>query len=52
MKNKLQQYTCPECKMIGASSVGSPAPLCHICDYKVVMKKSRNGKIITEYYDV
>jgi len=45
MRNR-QQYTCPEC---GTSGVGSPhiQYVCHICDYRIVMLPSHNGKILT-----
>lgn len=41
---KTCQYTCPDCGAIGASNY---KPLCHICNYKVYMEKSINGKIIS-----
>ena len=44
---KMQQFTCPECGMIGADPVDMPRPpLCHVCKYLVEMKPSQNGKII------
>ena len=42
----LQQYTCPKCGTTGAMTKGSKAPLCAKCDFKVVMEKSHNGKIL------
>ena len=42
----MQQYTCPECGHVGASSIDlSIPPLCDKCDYSVIMEKSHNGKI-------
>lgn len=40
-KNK--QYTCPIC---GAGGASSYVPLCHMCDFKVYMLESINGKIM------
>jgi len=48
MAHKMQQFTCPECGTCGANRASLPPPLCHKCDYKVTMMKSRNGKIIVE----
>ncbi len=44
--NERQQYTCPDCGRIGASSMNTPAPLCDRCDYMVTMRKSHNGRVI------
>jgi len=43
-----QSYTCPVCGRGGASPKEADVPLCHICDYKVTMKPSHNGKILEE----
>lgn len=39
------QYTCPKCGAIGANP-SDMQPLCHVCDFKVFMLPSHNGKII------
>jgi len=46
--NDMQQYTCLDCGKIGASDKNAKPPLCHVCDYDVLMQKSHNGKIIKE----
>ena len=43
--NKMQQYTCPKCGQVGAHPLHMKPPLCHKCDYKIVMKPSTNGRI-------
>lgn len=43
-----QQYRCPDCGAGGGHPKELKAPLCHVCEYKVTMKKSCNGKIIED----
>ena len=39
------QYTCPDCGSVGASDY---VPLCHVCDYNVLMKPSSNGRLLSK----
>ena len=39
-----QQYTCPKCGMVGANSIQC-YPLCHVCNFKIKMLPSKNGRI-------
>lgn len=48
MVSRNQQYTCPDCGAVGAHPKELPPPYCHVCDYKVKMKPSSNGRIIEE----
>lgn len=43
--SEMCQYTCPVCGHIGGNSVNRE-PFCDKCEYRVLMKKSNNGKII------
>lgn len=45
---KMQQYTCPECGVIGAHPTTLPAPFCHVCVSRIKMKPSHNGRIIKD----
>jgi hypothetical protein len=40
----IQQYTCPKCGMVGANSIQCN-PLCHVCNFKIKMLPSKNGRI-------
>ena len=51
VSNDMQRYICPECGHGGAHWKDSPAPLCHICDYKVTMKKAHNNRILEDQDD-
>lgn len=50
--NWLQQFTCPDCGRIGAGTPGPNLPLCDVCDYKVEMRPSNNGKIYPNWEEV
>ena len=51
--NGLQQYICPDCGHVGADNedVRQP-PLCHMCNYKVRMRKSHNSKMLPKEFRV
>lgn len=51
--NGLQQCVCPDCGHVGADSDNVVrSPLCHICDYKVRMRKSHNSKMLPSEFRV
>ncbi len=47
----MRQFTCPKCGAVGA---GSPEylPLCHVCYYKVKMRPSNNGEILSGWKQI
>jgi DNA-directed RNA polymerase subunit RPC12/RpoP len=47
-----QRYICPVCRAGGGHPKDEPAPFCHECTERVVMKKAFNDTIIEEMHDV